>query len=530
MLAKPLVYKPLLVFISVIMTIAFVPSAILNLALPNWAFAAQAKELTGSFAKLAREPGNKGVISHFMPGDAEFSWEPGGHWTLGFAKQNLTESSEVRENIKNGVYRVAGFGMHKSTDIMDDMFSKAIYLDDNTGRGGLLYAVIDCVGISNTDANNIRALLWDWAKEKGIKSIQIAATHCHAAIDTIGMWGLPFDGKVPAFQQMMIEKTAQALKEAYENRRDGKLYQATVESGGYIADNRVPVSFEELITRFRFEPTDAAAKDVYLLTAGVHPETTGGGNTVITADFPAYTAKYIAEHRDGAETIFIQGALGAMITVRDLRVYSDDRLQMVRDGGAEFAEYVLGIRGTLSAETEIPALLNIASMEYEMPMENLLFIIGIKTGILNHTGYSVRGKSYKYAATCEISYLRLGDKTESIDILIAPGEPAPEVFRGGFLSAEDSALGTEYPRAAIFETMAKYDFTSKRQIVFGLANNFTGYVIPDNDFLLHKWLPYILEGTDTAGREHYEETNSTGPQAAEVLTNAFGRLFESVKG
>jgi len=531
MIAKPFIYKPVFFVVAALMAVLYLPSAFLSLVAPNWAFAAQAREFTGSFVRLACEPGCKRDNPYFLPGDPQFAWEPGPHWTLGFAKQNLTDSAAVREGIKNGVYRVAGFGPTKTADIMDDMYTKAIYLDDNTERGGILYAVIDCVGISNTDANKIRALVWDWAKDKGIRSIQVAATHSHACIDTIGMWGLPFDGKVPAFQQMMIEKTAQAMKAAYTNRQNGKLFMATAEAGNYISDNRDPVAFERLITRFRFVPDPAipGAKDVYLLSAGVHPETVGSNNPVITADFPAYAAKYIFENKDGAETIFIQGALGAMVTVRDLRVYSEDRLKLVRDGGVEFAQYVLGERGSVSVETELPALLNIASAEFELPIENLLFILAIKAGILNHTGYNVWGKSFQYAATCEVSYLRLGDKTDSVDILVAPSEPAPELFLGGFMSAEESALGTEYPRKAIFEYLSEHEFASERQIVFGMANNFTGYVIPENDFLLHKWLPYILRADDRFERGHYEETNSAGPQTARVYTEAFCRLFGSIK-
>jgi len=49
-------------------------------------------------AGLTRLPAGKQENPYFMPGDARFSWEPGDRWTLGFAKQNLTESPEVREN------------------------------------------------------------------------------------------------------------------------------------------------------------------------------------------------------------------------------------------------------------------------------------------------------------------------------------------------------------------------------------------------------------------------------------------------
>jgi len=133
----------------------------------------------------------------FLPGDARFLWAPGGGWTLGFAKQNLTDSPEVRGNIRDGIYVLPGFNdvgtTYRSTDILDDLFAKAVYLDNNTGRGGILYAVVDCFGLTNTDANEIRARIWDWAREKGIRSIQVAATHTHAGIDTIGT-GISFSG------------------------------------------------------------------------------------------------------------------------------------------------------------------------------------------------------------------------------------------------------------------------------------------------------------------------------------------------
>ena len=154
--------------------------------------------------------------------------------------------------------------------------------------------MVDCFGLTNTDVNEIRALLWDWAQERGVRSIQVAATHTHAGIDTIGTGNILFGGKVPEFQQLLIEKTAQAMKDAYENRQNGTLWLAAAESGELFADLRPPHVFEPLITRFRFEPADGGA-DVYLFSAGVHPEAAGRGNTVITADFPAYTAAYIME-------------------------------------------------------------------------------------------------------------------------------------------------------------------------------------------------------------------------------------------
>ena len=61
-----------------------------------------------------------------------------------------------------------------------------------------------------------------------------------------------------------------------------------------------------------------------------------------------------------------------------------------------------------------------------------------------------------------------------------------------------------------------------------MANNFVAYILPDNDFMTDKWLPYLKFYVDRFGVEHYEETVSTGPQAARVLTEAFCELFGTV--
>ena len=535
MLGKPIVYKALFPLIALVMAIAWVPVTALSWIAPGLALG-ETQEFIGLIAKgAAREPGCRQANPYFLPGDAAFLWEPGPNWTLGFAKQNLTGDPAIRTNIKNGRYNMAGYGHMPSSDIMDDLFARAIYLDDNTGRGGMLYAVVDCIGLSDTDTNRIRALAWEWARAAGIKSIQVAATHVHSGIDTIGIWkDLPYDGKDPEFQQWLVEKTALALRGAYDARQDGRLYVADVDSGALFEDTRAPEVFDKTITRFRFAPSAANAKDVYLLCTGCHPEMVGPNNSVISADFPAYAGDYIQE-ATGAESMFIQGAQGALITSRDLQALLEEHsknntaygMAMAKEFGVEFAQRVLGETGTV-AEIELPPLLNIASAEVEVPIENLAFILAAKLGIINHGVYSVRCRPWKYAFTAELSYLRLGDKTSSVDILVQPGELAPEIAWGGFLAKEDAALCKEYPRKAIFDYLNEYAFASERQIVFGLANSFMGYVIPENDFMVDWLLPYLDAGTDRFGTAHYEETVSAGPRTAGVLTEGFRGLFAEV--
>ena len=527
MLGKPYIYRPLFVLIAVLTAIAYIPMTALHWVAPHWAELAYAREFVGRLTSAAKEPGHKKPNPYFQPGDAVFEWEPGECWTLGFAKQNLTDSPQVREGIENGRYIVAGYVLNiPSEGIADDLYAKAVWLDDNTGRGGIFYAVVDCIGLSNTDTNKIRAIVWDWARAEDIsvRSVQIAATHTHAGIDTTGMWGFPpFDGKDAAFQQLMIEKTARAMIEAYENRQDGQMFLAGAESDDLIRDGRAPYVFDDIITRFRFDPAAEGEADVYLVSAGCHPEIGGSRNPIVSADFPGYMAEYIME-ATGAETIFIQGAQGAMITAN-----SERGIDKIRPYGVKFAQYVLGERGSVSEETELPALLNIASAEVEVPIENILFLAVHRVGMINHTAYRVHGKPYRYATACELSYLRLGDRENSVDILIVPGELAPELAMGGFSTEESSARGGEYPRRALFDILQDYPFASERQIVFGLANHFTGYILPDNDYVVHDWLPYVLEGVDRFGKGHYEETNSAGPRTAGVLTKGWQTLLDGVE-
>ena len=532
MLGKPFVYKTLFPVIALVLSIAWAPMGLLHRAAPGCERLTQAFEFVDILTRGARhEPGReKPGNPTFRPGDKEFLWAPGGHWTLGFAKESLTDAQEVRKGLEEGRYLIAGYGRMPAEDILDDMVARAVYLDDNTGRGGILYASVDCIGLSNHDTNAIRALAWEWAESAGIRSIQVAATHTHAGIDTIGLWDdLPYDGKDAWFQRHVIEQAAAALKAAYENRRDGKLFVGDTQVGDLFEDTRTPEVYDQKLTRFRFEPTQG--KDVYLLSTGCHPEIMGPNNPMVSADFPACAAQYIYE-KTGAEAMFIQGALGVLVTVKDLQSILDAHREgdasygrsLVRPFGEEIAKRALAI----GEETELRPLLNITSREFELPLENLSLILAVKLGLINHDVYATPLKPYKYATTCELSYIRLGDRAHGVDILCVPGELAPELAFGGFLGREEAASGKEYPRRAIFEYLNEYGFASERQLVFGLCGNFIGYIIPDNDFHVDWFQPYLAGSADRLGRGHYEETVSAGPRTAGVITETFRGMFEGI--
>jgi hypothetical protein len=56
--------------------------------------------------------------------------------------------------------------------------------------------------------------------------------------------------------------------------------------------------------------------------------------------------------------------------------------------------------------------------------------------------------------------------------------------------------------------------------ILGLANDELGYLIPAYDYVLDPSLPYL----DEADGDHYEETNSLGPDAAPLISALVERL------
>ena len=69
----------------------------------------------------------------------------------------------------------------------------------------------------------------------------------------------------------------------------------------------------------------------------------------------------------------------------------------------------------------------------------------------------------------------------------------------------------------------------KEILIFGLANDELGYVLPPNDFWLNEKSPYVDNGRDKHNRRHYEETNSMGPKTAEIIANTVTDLINAIK-
>lgn len=439
------------------------------------------------------------------------------YFTAGFGKAVM-----LPDDIDRHRYYIAGYGENNpAKGVIDPQYAHALWLDDNSGHGGMLFISLDVVGILNKDVNAIKESLSDFKRLSGCRAISVFSTHNHAGIDTMGIWGrLPFSGKDKKFMDILFKAVKQAALDAYEDRRRGNLYLGRVEVPDMQEDIRLPEVYSKTLTRIRFAPEDGT-REIFFINFASHSESLQGCNSLVSADFPCYLREKI-RRETGAETIYGVGAIGGMISMQidneDLLRKEHRLLESTRNIGCKLADYALSIK----EETELMPRISYIRHEFYCPVENPVLTVACQVGILTADRYSMPGEKGTGALKTEISYIEI----DSLKILMIPCELFPELAYGGYLSAEESAEGKspDINPAPLTETA-----NDKNLLIFGLANDELGYVIPPNDFMLNETQPYMENAVDRLGRRHYEETNSMGPRTAQFISDAFIKVLNIVK-
>ncbi len=452
-----------------------------------------------------------------LTGNGKFSSVPGRKWTCGFGKASYTP-----DDYTDKTYYIAGYDSNNPVKgVLDDLYARAVYLDDNRGDGGAVFCALDCVGISRKDINDIRKLVLESGISVRIKSINISSTHTHAGIDTQGLWGekLYKSGRDEAFMNSLKKAAAQAVVSAVGNRKDGRLFMGHTVVEDMQADVRTPETYDKNLTRFRFSPDDESG-DIYIVNFASHAELLGT-TSLVSADFPAYLIREIEEKVSGSDAVFFNGAVGGMISAKEIKkVYRDsiDCEAYMKGFGKQLGEIALSI----SNETELKPILNIKSRGIAVPGDNTVLILARYLGVLNND----IGRTEKRNKVCiysEVGYMELGDK--DVGVFLVPGELFPELYNGEFLSEKDSANH----RKASYKKVLSDMTDCRHKFVIGLCNDELGYILAENDFLLNEALPYINKATDDMDRDHYEETNSTGPETGKIILDEIEGLIESAK-
>ncbi len=452
---------------------------------------------------------------YMLTGNEKFSSVPGKKWTCGFGKASYTPA-----DYDSKTYYIAGYDSNNPVKgVLDDLYARAVYLDDNRGDGGVVFCALDCVGISRKDINDIRNLVLESGKLGKVKSINICSTHTHAGIDTQGLWGKKIykSGKDKAFMDNLKKTAAQAVITAFERRKDGRLFMGYTIVEDMQADVRTPITYDKNLTRFRFLPDDKSG-EIFIVNFASHAELLGT-TSLVSADFPAYLIKEIEENSFNSNAVFFNGAIGGMISAKEIKkVYRDsiDCEAYMKGFGRQLGRIALDIEN----ETELQPILNIKSKGIAVPGDNTVLILARYLKVLNND----IGRTKKRSRACifsEVGYMELGDK--DVAVFLVPGELFPELFNGEFLTEKDSANH----RPASYKKVLADMTDCKHKFVIGLCNDELGYILAENDFLLNETLPYINKATDDMDRDHYEETNSTGPETGKIILDETESLIKS---
>lgn len=435
----------------------------------------------------------------------------GEKWTVGFSKKVITPADWQKRP-----YYLAGFGRgNRAMGVLDDIFVRCVYLDDGGPAGGVALAVVDCIGICNKEIRQIREMVHAGSAGSRLKSVNVFSTHVHSAPDTQGLWGKGLkSGRNKRYMQNLKQSVCDCILESVKAAKPGELFFGKVLTENMILDNRLPFVHDDHLIRLRFKPEDGS-RELYILNIGCHPEMLGDKNNLISADWPTYCGREIEEHT-GADYVFFAGAIGAITSMGLNEVYTgeSDGREAVVDYGKRMGQYALSV----PQETPVPSGLSIKTVERFLPVKNRIFALAGFLKLVKNDIIRVDSVEYKKGIRTEISLLIIGN----ITVFMVPGELFPEVALGGFFSPEESATGEPYPYLPLFDMAGDGE-----KMIFGLANDQVGYIIPDNDFYISKKNPYAFWDIpeDRHGRTHYEETTCSGPYAAEVLRDAFEQLL-----
>lgn len=332
----------------------------------------------------------------FQNENGEFLSEPlkNAHFSLGYSKISI-----LPDDILKKPYYIGGTVMlplNVAEDVEDDLFVRTVSIDDNSGRGKVVFAAVDCIGLSNMNVRLVREKLKDFAKENNISHINIASTHTHSAIDTMGIWGPIFtvyknnkavrngkkEGKLlnsvnEEYMEFLLDIIAASVKNAVLDMSKGKLYTAqmgsnskeqtgendSIEKAGlfdYLWDRRPPKDNSSLLTRIRFVPDDESKSETIIASCAAHPYINSlpirGKNTgrTISGDFVYYMGETM--EKAGYNFLFLNGAVEG---VYPSRLYSDRlrNIEQAKAVGTELSMITLAMTKT-TEEIENSEILN----------------------------------------------------------------------------------------------------------------------------------------------------------------------------
>jgi hypothetical protein len=393
--------------------------------------------------------------------------------------------STITPDLSKPVF-LAGFGQNrKAQSIHDDLFIRALALRSGSPHEKiiLVLAAVDLIGLFRKDIliiqGNVKAVYPD-------VEIILASTHTHHGPDTLGLWGPDHQtsGIDPDYIQILIETITRTILKSIDSFHPTDMVASSIIVPGVAKNARNPQILDQELSclQFKSDPGILAS----LLIFPCHPEVLWEHNPHITSDYPFYLRAEV-EKVTQAPCLFFAGALGGMMTPNVI----DHSFQDAEKMGNILAKAALNAlhKPKLSYPNSQGIFLELNKIVFNAPITNPIYHLAIQAGLLPHI------LDENNEITTEANLLKIG----GVWIATVPGELLPKLG----LKIKDDLIkaGADLP------------------IILGLANDELGYILPEEDFI-------FPENLFQPG-DHYEETNSIGPNIGSILLEKVHQLMHS---
>ena len=434
---------------------------------------------------------------------------------------------------------VAGFQNNRpASGVHDDMYARAIVFDQGSTRVAVVS--VDLVGWFLQDVVAVRQELA--RRGADVDYVLIASTHTHQGPDTMGLWGRTESrsGVDPDYLTAVHTQTADAVEAAIAGLKPlGELRVGTVDIStyprgvyNYLADHRAPNIIDYRFHTAIFRDADGGTLATLAYFAN-HPEDRADENSELSSDYAATLRQTLeqgvvweAYSRAGlgGTAIFLNGPVGGMmsslgidITDPDGNTYDGYSWPRTEALGKMMGE--LGLDAVESSTVVESPSIRLAVESFYLPVENYgfqaMFLSGIIERELFHYDPSEPiDEGNTPDVQTELAWLRIGE----LELLTVPGELFPEsaigCYEGGCTGSEDTPIvdeGNEDPPDLASAPAGPYLYDrmqGRHPWIIGLGNDQLGYILPPYDFKLDPVNPWF----DEPPGDHYEETNSLGPQ------------------
>ena len=462
-----------------------------------------------------------------------------GDLQAGAAKATITP------DVKAAKVYLAGFDNNRvATGVHDDLYVRCLAL--GASHQMLALCEVDVIGLFYDDVLKVREKLKTQAPE--LTQVIVASSHDHEGPDTMGLWGpTPFQSGIDdKYMDWLDDRIASTALQAVHSMQDARMALAR-DDHPLLAllqgDSRPPYVKDPYLFVMQLEALADRHPIATLVNWSDHPETLGGHNTLITADFPHFLCQYVESH-DGGTAVYFQGSIGGLLsTLGDEVALQDPETGLVaKDGTWRKAE----LFGNTLGELTTRALKN----SQDAPVDSFVLRRAVIFAPLDNDHFRAAGalnlfKGRKPLFTdgkvdtstaekvfpglgklpcatghdlqTEVDYIQLlGHGQVLAEITTIPGEIYPELVNGGITRYP----GADFPDAP-FEPTLRAHLRSRYQFVFGLANDELGYLIPKAEW--DNEPPWLQNRKD----RWYGEINSAGEEVAGAVNRALVRLMEA---